>query len=186
MELRDKFSELGKIHETVVHMLIEAADQAGEATAVVCEGRELTYHEYLRCVGGFAQELIGQGAQGERVAIVCGNSLDIAVAMFAVHAAGAQAVPINPIYTTRELSHILKDSEPIAVIFDTEIAELVEPLAEELGINYSVKIGPGGRLLDAWKNDENVVMPSDLPTGDDLATLQYTGGTTGLAGDAVA
>ena len=44
------------------------------------------------------------------MALVCGNSLDLPIAMFGVHAAGAQAVPINPAYTTRELAHILSDA----------------------------------------------------------------------------
>ena len=76
-------------------------------------------------VGGFAGELVELGARGGRVALVCGNSIEISVAMFAVHAAGAQAVPINPIYTARELSHILSDSAPVAVIYDDETASKV-------------------------------------------------------------
>ena len=51
------------------------------------------------------------GARGSRVALVCANSIDLAIAMFAAHAAGAQAVPINPAYTGREIRHILADAE---------------------------------------------------------------------------
>ena len=79
-----------------------------DATALVCGPRNLTYVEYFRCVAGFADELVRHGARGSRVALVCANSLDMPIAMFGIHAAGAQAVPINPTYTERELSYILE------------------------------------------------------------------------------
>ena len=57
----------------------------------------------------------------------------MAVAMFAVHAARAQAVPINPIYTAREIGHILADSRPEAVSHDGAITAAVQPRAEAAG-----------------------------------------------------
>ena len=95
-------SALPKVHPTVVHMLADAAERADGAEALVCGDRRLSYTAYLRCVAGFARELVALGARGSRVALVCGNSIDMPLAMFAVHAAGAQAVPINPAYTARE------------------------------------------------------------------------------------
>ncbi len=168
-----------EVHPTVVHMLAAAAETAPDAPALRCEGRTLSYREFLRCVGGFAAELDALGARGNRVALICANSLEIAIAMFAIHAAGAQAVPINPLYTARELGHILRDAEPIAVLHDTTVAETVMALAEEIGIAHTVALGPDGRLLDVWKDDPGAALPP-LPSPDDLATLQYTGGTTGL------
>src|SRR6476620_175470 len=103
---------LPRVFPTVVHMLADACARFPNATAVVCGPRNLSYTEYLRCVAGFAQELADNGARGSRVALVCANSLDMPIAMFAAHAAGAQAVPINPTYTERELSYILEDADP--------------------------------------------------------------------------
>ncbi len=174
-------SILPKVHPTVVHMLADAAARAAGATALVCEERQLNYAEYLRCVAGFARELRGMGARGSRVALVCGNSLDMPVATFAVHAAGAQAVPVNPTYTARELSHILGDAECQVVVYDSAVAATLEPLLESLKVPHAIRIGgAGGRLLDAWKADASVRLPDPLPSPDDFATLQYTGGTTGL------
>ncbi len=119
-------------------------------------------------------------AAARRVALVCGNSLDMPIAMFAIHAAGAQAVPINPAYTTRELSYILGDAEPAAIVYDAEVAATVEPLIASLGIKYAVRLGSDGRALDTWKDDVGQALPKPLPRPADLATLQYTGGTTGL------
>ncbi len=166
---------LPTVHPTVVHMLAEAAERAGDRPALVAEGRSLTYADYLACVAGFAAELRGLGAGGVRVALVLGNSIEMALAMFAVHAAGAQAVPVNPVYTARELSHILTDAAPAVVLYDRDAAATVVPL---LGDARGIELGPGGRMLDAWRG-QTVALPP-LPGPDDLATLQYTGGTTGL------
>jgi long-chain acyl-CoA synthetase len=172
---------LPRVFDTVVHLLVDAEERAGGATALLCGERHLSYTEYLRCVAGFGRELEALGARGGRIALVCGNSIEMAIAMYAVHAAGAQAVPINPVYTARELTHILSDSEPTAVIFDNDTATVVEPLIADLAIPHGIRVGgDGGRLLDTWKDDSAADLPEPLPTADDLATLQYTGGTTGL------
>ena len=55
--------QLPTVHPTVVHMLAEAARRAGEATALVLGESRLTYAQYLRCVAGFARELVGRGAR---------------------------------------------------------------------------------------------------------------------------
>jgi long-chain acyl-CoA synthetase len=167
-------------------MLAEAAKRSGRAAALVCGEKRLTYAQYVRCVAGFARELQTQGARGGRVALICGNSLHMPIAMFAAHAAGAQAVPINPTYTARELAHILGDAQVQVVVYDEEIAGTVEPLCASLGIPHRVCIGTeggagaGGRALDVWKDDASVTLPAPPPAPADLATLQYTGGTTGL------
>ncbi|MCM2253509.1 MAG: long-chain fatty acid--CoA ligase, partial [Ramlibacter sp.] len=123
-----------QVHPTVVHMLAEAAAAASAAEALVCGQRRLSYTQYLRCVAGFAAELVDMGARGSRVALVCGNSLDMPVAMFAAHAAGAQAVPVNPAYTARELGHIRADVQPQVVVYDDAVAATVEPLCTALGV----------------------------------------------------
>lgn len=161
-------------------MLAQAGELSGDAPALAHDDRELTYREYVRCVAGFAAELQGLGSAGDRVALVCGNSIEMAIATFAVHAAGFQAVPINPLYTARELTHILSDSDPVAVAFDEDVADRVAPVASELGINHRITIGGAtGRLLDVWRDDTDAALPSPFPEPDHFATLQYTGGTTG-------
>ena len=91
-----------KIYTTVVHMLSKAAADFGDATAIVCEDRQLTYNQYLRCVSGLARRLQdfvqGQSLRGERIALICANSIEIAIGLFAGHASGGQIVPINPIF----------------------------------------------------------------------------------------
>jgi long-chain acyl-CoA synthetase len=168
---------LPKVYDTVVHML---AGAGGETDALLCEGNSLSYTEYIRCVGGFAAELIALGAAGERVALICGNAIHMAIASFAGHAAGAQIVPVNPVYTMRELGIVLADADPVIVVYDASAADLVEPIASRLGIAHRIAVGEGGRSLDAWRTDTSAGLPDKLPAPGDLATLQYTGGTTGI------
>lgn len=172
---------LPRVFTTVVHMLADAAMRSPDATALVCGDQRLSYSQYLRCVAGFAGELIQRGHQGARVALVCGNSLDLPIALFGVHAAGAQAVPINPAYTTRELTHILSDASPSAIVYDDKVAATIEPLIVSLGIQYAVHLDEaGGPRLVTWKEDVRQDLPRPFPQPNDLANLQYTGGTTGL------
>lgn len=171
---------LPRVFPTVVHMLAATCERFPQATALVCGTRRLSYAEYWRCVGGFAEELVRQGGCGSRVALICANSLDLPIAMFAAHAAGAQAVPINPTYTERELAYILADAEAAVVIYDAEVADKVAPLVAAQGIRHKVMIGgKSGRALDIWRHEAGRQLPQPWPAPDELATLQYTGGTTG-------
>ena len=168
------------VFPTVVHMLADAAANAPEQTALVCEDDRLSYAEYLRCVAGFAGELSALGVAGARVAIVLANSVDIAVASYAIHAARAQLVPLNPIYTAHELETLLRDAAPVVVVYDASLREWLPSLAGRLGVGDSIMVGgDGGRRLTAWRGDAGLDLPAPLPSSADLATLQYTGGTTG-------
>ena len=173
--------DLPTVHPTVVHMLAAAAAAAPDHVALIDGDRRLTYAEYVRCVGGLAHELVAAGARGRRVALLLGNSLEMAVAMFAVHAAGAQAVPVNPIYTMREIDHILRDAAPHAAIADPGVAETVARIGAGLGLGDPlVAGGAGGRRFDVWRDRSDADLPRPLPGAEDLASLQYTGGTTGV------
>lgn len=174
------YPDLPPIFPTVVHLLADAAERAPRHPALEMDDEILTYRDYLSCVAGFAHELQGLGAAGERVVLVMGNSIDIAIAMFGTHAAGAQVVPLNPMYTARELREILTDAEPRVVVYDDAAAPHVQLLLAELDIAHGLHIGvEGGRRLTEWAGRE-VALPQPLPQPDQLATMQFTGGTTGL------
>ena len=170
--------DLPRLFRTVVHMLQYAGEKSPEGIALKFEGREITYQAFVQCVAVFGQELEELGARGERIALICGNSLEFVIATFACYAAGAQVVPINPMYTIRELLFILEDASPVVIIYDATKEVDILPLIAKLGILSSVAVGENGRKLDEWKNG-NMTIPLPLPSPDDLAVLQYTGGTTG-------
>jgi long-chain acyl-CoA synthetase len=172
-------SNLPNVHPTVVHMLAMAAEQVPGREALICQEERLNYAQYLRCVAWFADELVALGARDKRVGIVLGNSLDICIAMFAIHAAGAQAVPCNPLYTGRELRDIFADADLHVLIHADDRGEVIDPIAAELGIPHRIAIGGRTRRLTVWCDAPDRALPQPLPRPDQLATLQYTGGTTG-------
>ena len=163
---------LPPVFPTVVHMLVDAAARNPTGEALVCGDERLDYAGYLAAVAGLASEL--EVYRGQRIVLLLGNSIDIAVATLAVQAAGAQVVPLNPAYTAHELRPILADADPALVLYGVETAATVLPIAAELSIANSIAVGPGARRLLGGQG----AMPA-LPDPDSLSTLQYTGGTTG-------
>jgi len=167
---------------SVVHMLIDAAEKAPDREAVACLGEKLNYRSYLNCVIGFQNELSQLGVRHERVALVMSNSLDICIAMFGAHMAGAQIAPMNPMYTENELRPMLVDADLKVILYDEVNKDCVEKLALELNIPKQLYISANnGRRLTEWSKAEDLTLPGVLPGKDDLAMLQFTGGTTGRA-----
>ena len=173
-------SNLPVVFPSVVHALVDAAAQSPGHEALAMGEERLNYREYLRCVAGFSRELETLGLNGCRVALLMGNSIDLCIAMFAVHAARAEAVPLNPVYTTRELLPMLEDAEVAAIIYDEPFDAMVRSLAAELRIKHLLAIGAGRRLA-GWRDRGDLGTLDNLPAGEDPATLQFTGGTTGRA-----
>ena len=165
---------------TVVHALADAAAKSPGHEALVLGEERLNYREYLRCVAGFSRELEALELGGCRVALLMGNSIDVCIAMFAVHAARAEAVPLNPVYTARELLPMLEDAEVAAIIYDEPFAAMVRSLAAELHIKHLLAVGNSRRLTE-WRARRDLDSLGDLPEAEDPATLQFTGGTTGSA-----
>ena len=166
---------------TVVHALVDAAAKSPEREALALGEERLSYREYLRCVAGFSRDLRDLGLGGCRVALLMGNSIDVCIAMYAIHAARAEAVPLNPVYTQRELLPMLDDAGVSAIIYDESLEEVVRALAAGTGqIEHLIAVGSGNRLTE-WRNRADLDLLTDLPEPGDLATLQFTGGTTGRA-----
>ena len=163
------------VYPTVLHMLAAAGETTPDRIALRCGVEQLTYREYISCVAGFARELERE-VRGGRVALIMTNSIDAAVATFAVLAAQAQVVPLNPAYTVHELRSILSDAAPYAIICDGELQDAVRTLAAELGIGSVIVVDDASRLI-RWA-DGRLSLPS-FPDPGALAILQYTGGTTG-------
>ena len=159
---------------SVVHTLAEAAAAVPDREALVCGPVRLTYARYAGAVAALAAEM--RGLEGERVAIVAPNTADLAIAIMAAMAAGAEAVPLNPMYTVHELRPVLQDAAPARILASAEVAERIRPLVPELRLPEPETIGAGGRDLASLSGDP-AAMP--LPDGERIGIVQYTGGTTG-------
>ncbi|NHC05381.1 long-chain-fatty-acid--CoA ligase [Azonexus fungiphilus] len=149
--------------------------------------------------------------KGDRVALMMPNLLQYPVALFGTLRAGCVVVNCNPLYTPRELEHQLKDSGATAIVIVENFAHTLEqviahtqvrhvvvtPLGEMLGtvkgaiVNFVIRRVK--KMVPAWKLPGSIGFKSALATGrrhgwqpvvldqEDIAFLQYTGGTTGVS-----
>ena len=153
--------------------------------------------------------------KGDRVALMMPNLLQYPVALFGVLRAGLIAVNVNPLYTPRELEHQLNDSGAKAIVIVSNFANTLEQVVGNTAIKHVVLTSLGqmlprakGTLVDfVVKYVKGMVPKYNLPgaismrkalasgrrlqyvkpfmTGEDIAFLQYTGGTTGVAKGAI-
>ncbi|SME91133.1 long-chain acyl-CoA synthetase [Tistlia consotensis] len=170
---------LPPVPRSVVHMLLETADAFPDRPAVTFGEVTLSYAEYRQAVLALAAMWRQMIRPGERIALLLSNSLDMAVSTFAAHAAGAQAVPLNPAYTLRELTPILDDAAPRLLVHEAGLAADLVRLCGARGISR-IETGGGGATFLGLAEGPRQADPRLVPSHGQLATLQYTGGTTGL------
>ena len=149
--------------------------------------------------------------KGDRVALMMPNLLQYPVALFGALRAGCVVVNCNPLYTPRELEHQLKDSGATAIVIVENFAHTLEQVVGHTAIRHVVVTSMGEmlgfpkgmlvnwvvrhakKLVPPWSLAGSIDFAAALAEGrrkppkpvvlghDDLAFLQYTGGTTGVA-----
>jgi long-chain acyl-CoA synthetase len=149
--------------------------------------------------------------KGDAVAIMMPNLIQYPVALFGILRAGMTVVNVNPLYTPRELQHQLKDSNAKAIViienFACTLSEVIQQTAIEkvlltsagdmlspmkklvtnFAVKYVKKLIPAYNLptaesfLGALKKGQSLSYQRPEISGEDLAFLQYTGGTTGVS-----
>ena len=149
--------------------------------------------------------------KGDRVALMMPNVLQYPVAIFGVLRAGLTVVNTNPMYTARELKHQLTDSGASAIVVLENFASVVAEVIGETSVKQVIVTGvgdmlgfPKGALINfvlrhvkkqvpeysipgairfnrALEMGAGKTLPSIDIRGHDIAFLQYTGGTTGVA-----
>ncbi len=196
---------------SLVVLFEDACAKFGDQVAYISMGKEMTYRQLDEESKHFAGWLQSLGLKkGERVALMMPNLLQYPVALFGTLRAGCVVVNCNPLYTPRELEHQLKDSGATAIVIVENFAHTLEQVIARTAIRHVV-VTPMGELLGlkghlvnfvvrhvkklvpAWKLPGSVSFNSALATGrrhgwqpvaldhDDIAFLQYTGGTTGVS-----
>ena len=153
--------------------------------------------------------------KGARVALMMPNMLQYPIAMFGVLRAGYVVVNVNPLYTARELEHQLRDSGAETIVIIENFASTLEHVLPKLRMPHIVVTSLGEmlgfpkslivnlvvrqvkKLVPPWNLPGHVSFSAALSRGaafplepvsvghDDIAFLQYTGGTTGVAKGAV-
>lgn len=170
--------------------------------------------ESSKAFAAYLQHAMGL-KKGDRVAIMMPNLLQYPVALFAVLRAGGTVVNVNPLYTPRELAHQLKDSGAKIILILANFAHVLEKALPKTDVETIIiteigdMLGFPKRLIVnfAVKRIKKMVPHFELPgaipfsevistgatksfekvdiTGNDLAFLQYTGGTTGVSKGAI-
>ena len=166
--------------------------------------------EMSRYLGGWLQKNAGL-SKGDCVAVMMPNVIQYAVAVAAILRAGLTVTNVNPLYTPRELEHQLNDSGAKAIIMVENFAATLQKVRHNTPLKTVVVTGIGDmlpvpkrhlvnfvirkvkKMVPAWDIPDAVPFHKALKEGkwqtmdtpplghDDIAFLQYTGGTTGVA-----
>jgi len=171
------------------------AVQRPEKVATHFLGAELTFLDLKHRSDALAASLAELGiGKGDRVAIMLPNCPQYIIAAFGILRLGAVIVNVNPSYTEREFLVIAGDSTPRVLITIDALAPMVQQARTQTTIEqiivtslaeYSAAAAPPPRIASTLALADLVAdtrrTPVRLPTltADDLAVLQYTGGTTG-------
>ena len=189
----------------------EACRKYGNGKSYTCMGKSITFSELDTLTETFGAWLQGQGCKkGARVALMMPNILQYPVCLFGALRAGCTIVNVNPLYTARELEHQLNDSGADVLIVVENFACTVEEVVAKTKVRKVIVTSIGellgfkGLIVDfvlrqvkkaipAWSLPESLRLSDALAEGrkrklekvplghDDIAFLQYTGGTTGVA-----
>ena len=179
---------------SVVHLVEDAFTRHASRPALTSLGHSTTFAELDLLSLRFAAWLQAQGvSKGDRVAVMMPNLMPFAVCVLGTLRAGGAVVTINPLYTPRELAHQLKDSGAETLVVFEAFAGTVEQALGGAKIRNLVVVGTGAAGAQPVPLPDQISFVQTLQQGamapfnpvplgpDDLAFLQYTGGTTGVS-----
>jgi len=156
-----------------------------DRVAFIYEGAHLTYKELNERVNRLSNALLSLGLQkGDRVAILSKNRPQIIESIYACYKAGLVTVPLNARLAIPELVHMVNNSESSALILGEEFIEGVDSVRPEFPcLRHYIAITQPQRSMQDYetliKNSSSSEPQVDVEL-DDLASLNYTSGTTGV------
>lgn len=181
-------------HANIGAFLTDAASRLGNKTAFVffeepenTPDRSLCYATLNTRVSQLASGFHKLGIRkGEHVGVMLPNIPPCPLTWLALLRLGAVMVPVNVRYTTRELAYVLKDSDAKWLVMHADYLPLLDELSEARlpDSNFVVVDRPAAAPFTDWRaimdSGDSGFTPPVQPMLDDLATIQYTSGTTGF------
>ena len=189
-------------YTSALDLFQRACTEFADDIAFTCMGQDVTFREIDEMSAKFAAYLRSDGGleHGDRVAIQLPNLIQYPVAAWGILRAGLVLVNTNPMYTERELRHQFQDSGAKAIVILSDFSDAAEKVIPDTDIKLVVstnaldmieaqpapdyKLNESVRVVtlpSAISLGEGKELPKIRPTLNDLAVLQYTGGTTGVA-----
>ncbi len=198
-------------YASVRDLFEESVGKYATRPAFTCMGKSITFGELDTLSKAFGGWLQGLGCKkGARIALMMPNILQYPICLFGTLRAGCTVVNVNPLYTARELEHQLADSGAEVLVCVENFAHIVAEVVGRTKVRQVVVtsigelLGLKGILVDfVLRHVKKMVPKFSLPGSirlsdaladgrrrslervtlghDDIAFLQYTGGTTGVA-----
>lgn len=178
-------SEIEIPGQDVTSYVLENAASRGERSALIDgpSGRAITYAELARGVDALAAGLAARDfGSGDALCIYLPNVPEYAVAFHGACRAGGHATTANPLYTTREVAHQLRDSGARLLLTIPELLETATEAGEAAGIDELFVLGEsdGARPFAELFGDPAAAPAQSIDPAADVAVLPYSSGTTGL------
>lgn len=168
-------------------MLEESVQKYSVKTAIIFEDEHVTFQELKDQVDRLAGAWLELGFQkGERIGLMLANHPDYIICYYAAQALGLTVVQINPLYTPRELLQIVNDSQVSYIVGDPKSRKTILDVNELYPFRYII----GSQFEDLHSEEcktldllipfsEPINAPVEIDVREDIAVIQYTGGTSG-------
>ena len=128
---------------TLLDVIAESASQRPDHPALLFQGNPISYRELEALSTAFAAALLGLGVRpGDRIALLLPNSPQMLVSLFGAWKAGGIVVPLNPLYTERELEHALCESGAETVVVLTPFYSKVKAIQPARSTTQDVRWNP--------------------------------------------
>jgi len=172
-------------NRTIPEILAQTVINFPQNPAILYKNQVWTYEELKLKVDAFASALQQNGfGKGDRAAIMLPNCPEYLVAYFGILTVGGIVVQINPLYTERELQYVIQDSGTETIVTLRTLTNLVEAVKANTTIKHMILVHSSEPFADNSfekfiEGGTGKVIPVAINPAEDLAVLQYTGGTTG-------
>ncbi|MFX0059796.1 MAG: long-chain fatty acid--CoA ligase [Candidatus Heimdallarchaeota archaeon] len=182
-------------HISLVDIFEKGAKDYGDKVSTVYYGREFTFKELDNLTRRFAKALVNEGVKkGDVVALWLPNCPQFSICYFAILSIGASLTAISPLFIARELAYQIADSGAKYLIMIDRFFPQYKKVGDDLQLSKVILVNVEGRVPDIPEDDKlihfNTLMEKnpepltdyevDINPKEDVAVIQYTGGTTGL------